>query len=90
MARNCHKYATGGVVWYLNDARMEGVSPKLQPAYLGPCLIIRRFNDLIYEIQLARNGKSRVAHHNKLKPFEGKSYPKWIRISMASVGGDKH
>ena len=79
-----HNHCTGDVVWYLNEVQNEGISPKLQPTYLGPCLIVRKLNDLIFEIQLSRNGKTRVVHHNKLKPFEGEAYPKWIDVCKAT------
>ena len=73
-----HKYSRGDIVWYLNEARLEGLSPKLQPAYLSPCLIVEKLNDLIFEIQLDKRKNKRVVHHNKLKPFEGQAFPKWI------------
>ena len=79
-----HNHCTGDVVWYLNEVRIEGISPKLQPTYLGPCLILRKLNDLIFEIQLSRYGKTRAAHHYKLKPFEGEAYPKWIDVCKAT------
>lgn len=39
-------------VWYLNEVKREGVSPKLQPLFIGSYLIIRKHNDLTYQIQI--------------------------------------
>ena len=80
-----HPYAKGDVVWYLNEARIEGLSPKLQPTYLGPYLIIEKLNDLVFKIQVAKSGRSRIVHHNKLKRFEGHTYPKWIGACKVSL-----
>ena len=79
-----HNHCTVDVVWYVNEVWIEEISPKLQPTYLGPCLIVRKLNDLIFEMQLSRNGKTRVVHHNKLIPFKGEAYPKWIVVCKAT------
>ena len=73
-----HQYEEGEVVWYLNEARIKGLSPKLQATYLGQYLITQKLNDLVFKIQVSKFGHTRVVHHNKLKRFEGKAYPKWI------------
>jgi hypothetical protein len=33
-------YQPGDAVWYLHEQRKEGVCTKLQPLYMGPCVII--------------------------------------------------
>ena len=83
-----HHYENGDIVWYLNEMRRESISPKLQPTYLGPYLIVQKINDLIYKLQLTRLGKFRVVHHNKLKPFQGQVFPKWIETAKALLVGN--
>ena len=39
-----HQYEEGQFVWYLSETRKEGICPKLQPTYLGPLVITRKFN----------------------------------------------
>ena len=73
-----HQYKSGDVVWYKNDQRREGVCPKLQPFYVGPCLVTKCFNLLDYQIQLSKQGRSPVVHHNQLRRYEGTDIPKWI------------
>ncbi|CAG2256003.1 unnamed protein product [Mytilus edulis] len=67
-------------VWYLNETRKEGISPKLQPLYLGPCLITKKLNEINFEIQLDAKGTRKVINHNKLKPYIGENIPKWMKI----------
>ncbi|CAC5364722.1 unnamed protein product [Mytilus coruscus] len=66
-------------VWYLHGTRKEGISPKLQPLYMGPCLITRKLNDINYKIQLDGTGNCEVVNHDKLKPYRGENIPKWMR-----------
>ena len=76
---NAQNYQVGDQVWYLNEIRKEGVSPKLLRPYTGPCVIIQKMNNLDFYIQLDKKGTKRLVHHNKLKPYVGVSTPKWIR-----------
>jgi transposase InsO family protein len=48
-AKVCFKsYQPGDAVWYLHEQRKDGVCPKLQPQYIGPCVILKKYNDLVY------------------------------------------
>jgi hypothetical protein len=64
-------------VWYLHKQRKDGVCPKLQPQYIGPCVILKKYNDLVYCVQLSQEGLIKVLNHDKLKPYLGPHYPKW-------------
>lgn len=75
---NFTEYKNFDRVWYLNEARKEGISPKLQPLYIGPCLIIKKFNDINYQIQLNGQGVTKVVNHDKLKPYLAGVTPKWM------------
>ncbi|MES9882745.1 MAG: hypothetical protein ABW185_17905, partial [Sedimenticola sp.] len=66
------------VVWVENEVIAPGLCPKLQPAYKGPCLILKKYNDLTYAVQLKHNGPAYVLHHNKMKPYTGRNAPEWI------------
>ena len=70
-----HHYEEGQLVWYLNETRKEGICPKYQPTYLGPCVITRKFYDFIFNIFL-NQFDSRFVHNNKLKKYEGDKKPK--------------
>ena len=80
-----HSYQTGDLVWYLEESKREGVSPKLQPSYHGPCIITQKINDLIYKIQIHEDGACKVVHHIKLKPYLAENIPKWARKSAQKL-----
>ena len=65
--------------WYLNEIRKEGICPKLQPSCIGPCVVTKKLSDLNYEIQIYSKGSRTIVNHDKLKPYRGTSYSKWIK-----------
>ncbi|CAC5369242.1 unnamed protein product [Mytilus coruscus] len=73
-----YKYEQGDLVWYLNENRIKGLSPKLEKTYSGPYIIKRRMSELNFVLQLARDGTEKLVHHNKLKPYKGDNSPKWL------------
>ncbi len=73
-----HRYQPGDQIWYLNEMRRPGISPKLQDLYLGPVLVIKAINDLNYLVQFDRKGTKKVIHHDKLKPYSGTQKVNWI------------
>ena len=76
--KNLFIYNKGDLVWFLDEKRQEGICPKLQRPYTGPCVIINKHNDLVYRVQLNAQGTQRTVHHNRLKPYEGNERAKWI------------
>ena len=75
------KYQVNDRVWYLNENRKEGICPKLQPSYIGPCLVTKKLNDINYEIQIDGQGTCKIVNHDKLQLYLGKNIPKWIKKS---------
>ena len=75
----------GDFVWYLAEIRKEGVNPKLQSPYIGPCVIINKMNNLDYSIQIDKKGTKRLVHHNKIKPYIGNDVPKWAKAVKAKL-----
>ena len=71
-------YRVGDLVWLQNEAREIGVCTKLQPAFVGPYVVVDVYNLTNLRIQLDAKGKTRVIHHDKLKPFEGTSTIHWL------------
>ncbi|XP_064620321.1 uncharacterized protein LOC135483366 [Lineus longissimus] len=82
-----NKYKVGDGVWYLTDISQLEIAPKLRKAFQGPYLIIKKVNDLDYVLQMDKRGKTKLVHHNKLKPYEGQSPPLWFR-SMDALAFD--
>ena len=74
-----NKYNEGDLVWYLQVRRKEAINPKLVPPYSGPFVIKKKLSAQNYLVQFSDDGKERVIHHDKLKPFKGTSLPRWIQ-----------
>ena len=71
-------FKRGDAVWLYNPRRRKGLSPKLQYAYEGPYLVVKRLDDLTFRIQRGPKAKAKVVHHNRLKPYLGDGAPDWL------------
>ena len=71
-------FQVGDSVWYANKLRKVGVSPKLQPKWRGPCLVVKRYNDCLVHIQLSAK-KSVTVHTDLLKSCYSTKLPGWFR-----------
>ena len=75
-----NNYQVGDFVYFFDSTKTKGPSPKLKTMnWVGPCVIIKKFSDLIFELRAAQNGKSKVLHHDRLKPFASKNIPAWAQ-----------
>ena len=72
------EFCVGDLVWYQNKLRKKGVSPKLQPKWRGPCIVTRKFNDVLFEIQTSSTKKT-VVHSDLLKPCHSTKLASWLR-----------
>ena len=54
------KYEEGPFVWLRKRTREKGLTPKLQPRWLGPYLIVTRMSDVTFRVQLS----PRSQYHN--------------------------
>ena len=71
-------FAVGDIVWMANlGARRKGISPKFQPKWKGPYLIVQQFNDVLVEV-MKSHCKTSVVHTDHLKKWFGKKNPPWI------------
>ena len=68
----------GDSVWYAQKLRRKGVSPKLQPKWRGPCLVVRKFNDCLVHIQFSAK-KSVTCHTDLLKTCYSTKLPGWFK-----------
>jgi hypothetical protein len=78
-------YKKADNVWVRNENRKEGECHKLQPLYVGPYIITHKLNDLNYKVQIDEKCTDLVLNHNKLKPYVGKSNPKWLTKVEANI-----
>ena len=77
---NEHKYKIKDPVWYWLPISKKNQVPKLASFWDGPYFIIKVYSDVLYLIQKSNKHKSRVVHHNQLKPckFREKENTSWI------------
>ena len=63
-------------MWILHERK--GLSPKLNPhKFVGPCVVVRIHNDVIFEIRTSAKCKGRTLHHDRLKPYINNDIPQW-------------
>ena len=75
-----NNYEAGDLVYFFDDTKQKGKSPKLNPKkWVGPCVITKKLSDLLFEVCSKQKGRRRVLHHNRLKPYESDEIPNWIR-----------
>ncbi|XP_028299789.1 uncharacterized protein LOC114461699 [Gouania willdenowi] len=69
------QYQIGAAVWHLikGTKRVKNKVRKFLPAYEGPYFIVGVLDDLIYRIQKSPRSKTKVVHHDKLKPFHSRT-----------------
>ncbi len=67
------QYHVGDAVWFLREARRVGVSQKLEPRFDGPFVVTAMPSKINLTIQLDADGQQRTIHHDKLKPYRGKT-----------------
>ena len=82
-------YKPGDLVWYRNEAFSEGACPKLQDIYVGPYVVLHKYPTMDYLVQKNKQGKQVVVHHDKLKPYEGKSRPRWVQVAVKKFLGKR-
>ena len=73
-------YKIGDLVYMRDTTRTPGLSPKLKQAkWIGPCIILRTLSDLLFEVRLKQRGKTKVLHHDRLKPYLSNEVPNWMK-----------
>jgi len=71
-------FAEGQAVYLRNEKRVKGQNPKLQFPYEGPYVIVKKYSDLNFKLQLNKRGLTKTVHHEKLKPCKTE-LPLWVK-----------
>ena len=82
-----NSYKEGDLVWCLQDYwKDRDVCIKLQMPYDGPFLVVKKMNDLNYQIQFNARGRRKIMHHDKLKLYtDQEDPPEWIRSEIKKM-----
>ena len=71
-----NNYKVGDLVYFRDDTKTRGLSPKLKRRkWIGPCVITKKYSDLLFEIKPSRKKKSKTLHHDRLKPYLSDTVP---------------
>uniref|UniRef100_A0A3B1ITE9 Gypsy retrotransposon integrase-like protein 1 n=1 Tax=Astyanax mexicanus TaxID=7994 RepID=A0A3B1ITE9_ASTMX len=62
--------AVGARVWLYNPQRKKGLCPKLQSAWVGPCLVLSRLGEVVYKIRWGR--RTMIVHRDRLAPYRAR------------------
>ncbi|KAF7648160.1 hypothetical protein LDENG_00161160 [Lucifuga dentata] len=62
-------FAPGACVWVYTPERKKGVSPKLSSQWTGPCTVLAKLTDVVYQVQLVR-GRKVVLQRDRLAPYQ--------------------
>ena len=69
----------GQAVWLYDNTRKVGVCQKLTSKWKGPCLVLKRIDDINYLVQKCPRKPAKVYHIDRLLPYKGKTLPLWFR-----------
>ncbi len=78
------KLNEGTPVWLFKPQRKKGVSPKLSKSWVGPYVVVKRINYLVYRIQMSERSKSMVVHRNRLRKYFGGNIPQFLSRSKTT------
>ncbi|CAB4016327.1 Retrovirus-related Pol poly from transposon 412 [Paramuricea clavata] len=67
--------SVGTPVWLYRPQLKKGLSPKLSKPWVGPYVILKRINGLVYGIELSSGSKPMVVHRNRLREYVGENVP---------------
>ena len=69
-------YKVGDLVYYRDSTRTVGKSPKLKAEiWKGPCVIVKKLSDLLFELQKTAQSKSKILHFDRLKSYTSERVP---------------
>ena len=86
-------YKVGDLVYYTDETKTVGKSPKLQRKLSGPYVVVRKLSDLVYELKPGLKVNCKRRHHDKLKMYCSDQIPDWVqlvrkKLSPATVSRD--
>ena len=84
-----NNYDVGDLVYCLDTTKKVGKSPKLKSdIWKGPCVILRKISDILFEIKNSPKKRSKIIHHDRLKPYLTDSTPQWAVSLQKQVKED--
>lgn len=75
----------GQPVWLYDNTRKVGVCQKLTSKWKGPCLVLKRIDDVNYLVQKYPRTPAKVYHVDRLLPYRGKTLPVWFKRILNKI-----
>ena len=72
-----HQYQPGDVVYMQDTSCTKGCSPKLQPLWTRPALVLKKIGKVLYQVKGCK--RTRTLHHDRLKPCHADQFPLWVQ-----------
>ena len=79
-------YKVGDLVYVLDSSTQKGIAKKLSPVWKGPFLVTGSPSAHLFHVKGPR--RSRVLHHDRLKPFQEEVLPIWVRRARHQILND--
>jgi hypothetical protein len=65
-------------VWMHDPTRRVGVCSKLNSRWIGPFMIEKRIDNMVYLVRTSPNKPPKAVHIDRLLPYRGSKKPKWM------------
>ncbi|KAI7814945.1 hypothetical protein IRJ41_024219 [Triplophysa rosa] len=65
----------GKLVWVHGPKQKKGRSPKLDCVWIGPCYVVKRLGETVYQVMEKPGGQAVVLHRDRLAPYQGDRQP---------------
>ena len=72
-------YKVNDLVYCLDQTKVKGCCKKIDPQiWKGPFVIEKKYSDLLFEVHGKPGSRSKLVHHDRLKPYRSESLPDWL------------
>ena len=74
-----NRYNTGDWVLYYLPKSTQGRCVKWEKLFSGPYLIVKKYDEVTFAIQMSKRAKLKTVHIDKLKPWYGETPETWLK-----------
>ena len=79
-------YKVNDLVYCLDQTKVKGRCKKIdRQIWKGPFVIGKKYSDLLFEVHGKPGSRSKLVHHDRLKPYRSESLPDWLMHKLEVV-----
>jgi hypothetical protein len=75
----------GQPVWLHDPSRKPGVCHKLTSKWKGPYVVVKNIDDIVCLVKKSPKQPAKAFHVDRLKVYEGKNAPPWVKKLIATL-----